>query len=370
MITIDASPPAGPSFFDRLSDFVDYLREAGFDIPTGQVLDAMRAVQSIDIGKQNELLVALRGNFVSTPDDQALFDAVFRQYWLQDDAPGSRKILAPREPVVHHGHETNRHDGDLQVAEAYSARAKAARPNLEEDWAAFDQELETAIRLLKRKHRVRPSRREVPGKQGHRFDLRRTLTQSTRRCFEIAKLARKARKRTKTRFVCLCDVSGSMNAHNRFLLQMILAVQKAVPDSRTIVFSTDASEITSALRQRRIENVLSMIDDMVEHWSSGTHIGRALAGLNRALGGSASRTTVCLIVSDGFDQGEVEEIRLQITRLRRRVRAIVWINPLLGTDGYQPLARGMRAALPHLDHFLPANDALSLLRLVRQLSTV
>jgi uncharacterized protein with von Willebrand factor type A (vWA) domain len=135
-----------------------------------------------------------------------------------------------------------------------------------------------------------------------------------------------------------------------------------------VVFSTRATEITQLLRHQSVAQTLASIGQGARHWSGGTDIGGALAQVNRVVlrEGSAS-STVAIIVSDGYDQGDPTVVRREMEALRRRTRVVVWINPLLGTEGYAPIAQGMRAALPHVDRFLPAHDVASLRALCRTL---
>jgi uncharacterized protein len=151
----------------------------------------------------------------------------------------------------------------------------------------------------------------------------------------------------------------------------MFGVQKGLKNSRTIVFSTRSTEITRMLRHQSVSHTLAGIGQTARHWSGGTDIGAALAQVNREVlrDGSAS-STVAVVISDGYDQGDPAVVRREMQALRRRARVVVWINPLLGTEGYAPIAQGMRAALPYIDHFLPAHDLVSLRGLCRTLVRV
>jgi uncharacterized protein with von Willebrand factor type A (vWA) domain len=149
----------------------------------------------------------------------------------------------------------------------------------------------------------------------------------------------------------------------------MFGLQQRLKSSRTVVFSTRATEISRVLRRRSVRETLAEVSRLARHWSGGTRIGDALAAVNRRIlrEGSAS-STVAVVLSDGYDQGDPRVIAREMEALRRRVRTVVWINPLLGSEGYAPLAKGMRAALPHVDRFLPAHDARSLRSLCRELA--
>jgi uncharacterized protein with von Willebrand factor type A (vWA) domain len=202
-------------------------------------------------------------------------------------------------------------------------------------------------------------------------DFRRSLRKNLHNGMEIVEIARAQRRRRKTRIVMLCDVSGSMDAFNPFLLQLMLGLQQELKNSRTVVFSTQVTEITSLLRRRSVQQMLQEIGAQVWHWSGGTDIGKALAWLNRAVLREGSvQSTVAIIISDGYDNGEPAVIIREMQALRRRVRTVVWINPMFGSQTFTVRASGMRAALPYLDHFLPAFNVQSLRALVRELARV
>jgi uncharacterized protein with von Willebrand factor type A (vWA) domain len=181
-------------------------------------------------------------------------------------------------------------------------------------------------------------------------------------------LARVEPKTRKTRIVMLCDVSGSMDAFNPFLLRLMFGLQQALANSRTLVFSTHVTEITASLRRRSVQETLREVGDTVSHWSGGTHIGGALATLNRTvLREGVGGATVVMILSDGYDNGEVALIEAEMRTLQRQCESVVWINPMYGASTFKVRAAGMKAALPFVDHFLPAFDARSLKILVREL---
>ena len=185
---------------------------------------------------------------------------------------------------------------------------------------------------------------------------------------ELAWVQRRVRK---TRIVMLCDVSGSMDAFNPFLLQLMLGVQKELKNSRTIVFSTHVTEITSLLRRSSVAQTLREVGERVRDWSGGTNIGGALAALNRdVLREGSSRSTIVIVISDGYDNGETSVIEQEMRALRRRARTVVWINPMYGSQTFVPRAAGMRAALPYIDYLLPAFNVQSLKVLVRELTRV
>ena len=166
----------------------------------------------------------------------------------------------------------------------------------------------------------------------------------------------------------LCDVSGSMDVYSRFLVQFLYAVQTELRHVSTFVFSTRLNEVTHLLKSRSFEEALAGIRQEVDSWSGGTSIGSSLYAFDRRFGKQRlSARSVVVIVSDGWDRGDTSLIARAMTSIKRRSYRIVWLNPLAGGHDYQPLAKGMAAAMPYVDYFMPANNLESLVRVARTL---
>ena len=199
-----------------------------------------------------------------------------------------------------------------------------------------------------------------------RVDLRRTLRANLSRA-DLIELRYRERKRRKVRLVVLCDVSGSMDLYTRFLLQFLFAVQNVFASVETFIFSTRLTRITDHLRGRSYRQVLRRLRE-VQDWSGGTRIGDSLAQFNRDWPALVDRRTVVVVLSDGWDTGEPEVLATELLRIKRRAGRVIWLNPLLGNPAYEPLTRGMAAALPLVDHFAAAHNLASLRDLVGRLS--
>jgi uncharacterized protein with von Willebrand factor type A (vWA) domain len=181
-------------------------------------------------------------------------------------------------------------------------------------------------------------------------------------------LAFRNKKLQKKRLLIFLDVSGSMNAYSVFLLKFAYALQNHFRQVDTFLFSTSVVEVSDALRARRLSDALGKLSQLAAGWSAGTKIGASLRELNR-LHSRKLQTgkTIFMILSDGWDTGAPEMLAAELKAIRLRVRKIIWLNPLLGLAEYQPLTRGMRAALPHIDVFAPAHNLQSLLALEKHL---
>jgi hypothetical protein len=216
-----------------------------------------------------------------------------------------------------------------------------------------------------------PSRRLTPAANGPLVDVRRTVATARRHGGEVVRLARQQRKQRKLRVVALCDVSGSMDTYSGYLLQFLHALQGSSSGVRTFVFSTQLHDITAVLRRKRFEEVLERLAAGAGTWSGGTTIGACLRQFNE---GYAARLvgprTVVMVISDGWERGDAGALAREVAALHRRAHRVIWLNPLKGREGYEPLAAGMAAALPHIDHFLPAHSIESLEQLKRTLASL
>jgi uncharacterized protein with von Willebrand factor type A (vWA) domain len=338
------------------------------------VIDACRSLRVIQWQNQDEFRLALRANLASSREEEQTFDQLFAAYWNNTSAntPEGARLMLRTELVrgeFAQGFQ-EAHPELLGRPDSASADEMARELDLAARWNAEAPPIDQIIRALAKRLATRPSRRVQPATRGRRLDLRRSLRANMRHG-EVVTLSHVRRRVRKTRIVMLCDVSGSMDAFNPFLLQLLFGLQKELKNSRTVVFSTRVTEITSLLRRRSIQQTLHAISDQVRHWSGGTDIGGALAALNRSvLREGSARSTVSVIISDGYDNGDPNVVIREMQALRRRVRTVVWINPMFGSQTFKVRASGMRAALPYIDHFLPAFNAQSLRMLVRGLAQV
>ena len=361
--------------FTHLFLFARQLKEKGLKITPARVTDAFRSLEGIDLSNRRDFAEALKANFVSSRKEFAIFSEVFRYFW------GRTGDLPPKEIIsADKGLEG---DKDLQEGPLAAAREDAPPPAERNDekslstgyspqevflvkdfnqYSLEDQgvlEKETA-RLISR-WVMRVSRRRRPAAKGREMDFRRTIRKAVRNGGEILELVRRQRKVKPLKIISLCDVSGSMEASTRFTLQFIFGLQKAFRRSEAFVFSTRLTRITDVVKKNQRMNALTLLGRKVQDWSGGTRLGPCLKTFNEIWGKRmAAGSAVVILFSDGWDRGDPALLEAEMKRLKRRAHRIIWMNPLLGTPGYQPLTQGMRTALPYIDYFLPANDLKSL----------
>jgi uncharacterized protein with von Willebrand factor type A (vWA) domain len=198
--------------------------------------------------------------------------------------------------------------------------------------------------------------------------MRRTVRRALETGGDLSRLAFRERAMRKTKLVVLCDVSGSMDLYARFLLQFLYALQHSFARVETFVFATRLSRITEQLGRRDWREALGDLARDVSDWSGGTRIGESLARFVAEWPRLVDSRTIVIVLSDGWDTGDPEVLGEAMAALHRRAGRVIWLNPLLGSAGYQPLTRGMQAALPHVDVFASAHNLPSLEALVRHLS--
>jgi uncharacterized protein with von Willebrand factor type A (vWA) domain len=197
--------------------------------------------------------------------------------------------------------------------------------------------------------------------------LRRTIRRSISRGGDPIDLSFRGRKLQQQRLVLLLDVSGSMNPYSLFLVRFAYVLQKYFRRVDTFLFSTQLTNITSALRTRQLQDALHALSQEAAGWAGGTKIGESLHKFLMDQSRLLSRNTLFVVLSDGWDTGEPAALAAEISAIKRRVRRLIWLNPLLGMEGYQPVTRGMSAALPYIDVFAPAHNLASLLELEKHL---
>src|SRR5438094_314167 len=233
------------------------------------------------------------------------------------------------------------------------------------DLADRDEVYRLTLKIARRLAR-RISRRRRPSARRGRIDLRRTLRANLTRD-ELIDLRYRRRKRKKVRLVLLCDVSGSMDLYSRFLLQFLFALQSAFSRVETFTFSVRLTRVTDYLRARSYREVLRRLT-AVKDWSGGTKIGESLAEFNRGWPSLVDRRTIVIVLSDGWDTGDPDVLATELLRIKRRAGRVIWLNPLLGNPSYEPLTRGMAAALPLIDRFAAAHNLAALRDLAGSLS--
>lgn len=360
--------------------FCRALRDRGVLLTPADAVDAARALRVIDITRRDELYLALRAVLIGRVEEYPLFDFLFDDFWrdvaADGEGTGPPGWVAPSLPGVQSssglalqrwGDEVSG-EGELVGMPTFGDQEAVA----EKDFSTFGSgelaEIERLAARLARRLTARPSRRWRAVPRRGRIDPRRTTRRALRTRGDVVELSFRKRKPRRTSLVLVCDVSGSMDLYSRFLLQFLYALQNHFNRVETFVFSTRLARITDQLEEGSYRAALRRLARDVQGWSGGTRIGESLRSLLEGWPRLIDHRSVAVILSDGWDTGDPALLSEALRALRRRAGRVIWLNPLLGSPDYQPLTRGMQAALPHVDVFAPVHNLASLEALVGHLS--
>lgn len=371
------------------------LRAEGLCTTVDQELALTRALGSIDISDREQVRWAARACFLRGPHEGPAFELVFERFWSGHklDGPGGPMIehgeTDPRMPGPQHGGESlpqfrlegrSGHllDGGSSRAAQEIPTAGAQEPGqgrrrgvlaayspekieAETRQLSYERDELEAVRALgealRRAHPERPSRRLRPSSRRGRLDLRRTIRRALRTDGEPLRPAWSSSSVRPRRLVLLCDVSGSMERFSRILLASLRAAVAAGIEAEAFVFATGLTRLTETLDDRDVKRALEQARASIGDWSGGTRIGAALADFNRSWGRRGiARGAIVIIFSDGWDRGDPELLGREVRRLQLQSRRLIWVNPRPADIDMQPLAIGMRAAMPYVDDFIPGHD--------------
>ena len=374
---------AGDAVVRKLVTFGRILREAGLEVGPGRLQDALRSLDQVDLTSREEVYHALRCTLVSRRDDIEAFDMAFAAFW--ERAPRTE----PDQPV----------DLGLQASAQPPQRAPSPAPRREDDRPSEDESPPVLVassteEILRRKdfadmtsaelRRVRrliaalpaaaPTRRSHrlrPGHAGDVLDMRRTLRAAIHTEGVPLRLAYRRRKLVPRKLVFLCDVSGSMEPYARAMIMFLEAAARAGRHVEAFAFGTRLSRLTPQLRDLDPVRSLRLAGAAMPDWGGGTRIGESLRAYNEQYGRRGlTRGAVAVVVSDGWERGDLALLDTELGRLHRQTYRLVWVNPLKGHTGFEPLAGGMRVALRHSDVFVEGHNLAALEALAEVLSAL
>ena len=380
--------PAPRDLMRAMLAFGATLRFHGLAVTTGALMDSMRALETIDLLDRNEIYLALRALLVSRAEEQPIFDRCFEAFWQVRNGRGAdfeqtvSELVDPKkdfEPPSLDNIQLNRpdmavtgiEDSEMASAESIDVPGESdIEVSTEQDFATFSadqlEEMARAVAQIAKRLARRRSRRRKPNRRHGIIDFRRSTRANLMRG-EIIELRRRMRRRRKVRLVLICDVSGSMDLYSRFLLQFLYSLQNVFGRVETFTFATKLTRVSDLLRGSSFKSALKRLT-AVRDWSGGTRIGSAIREFNETWGRLVDHRTVVVLLSDGWDTGDPDMLAQELLTIKRRAKRLIWLNPLLGNPTYEPLTRGMAAALPIVHQFAPAHNLASLSMLARQLS--
>ena len=365
------------------------LKQLGVKVSLSQVIDTSRSLNLVDIAEKEDFRALLRSNLISQKEDFPVFDTVFDCFWREQnyERVSMEALEIQGTPTESQAQEGGDEEGlDEAFAESpakenvelenldelsiptYSAQELLNRKDFSEMSVEESRAIARAILLIATKIATQISRRKKHARKGATVDPRWTLRKNIKYGGDVVELVNRKRRIKKTKVVLLCDVSGSMDCYSRFLIQFMYGLQNELWGVETFVFSTSHTRITHMIRTKDIANALEQISGCILGWSGGTNIGRSLQTFNRNFAPAiVTSRTIVVIISDGWDRGDVSLLERQMQDLKRRCKKVIWLNPLLASENYEPLCKGMQAALPYIDLFLSVHNLNSLVALGRTL---
>jgi len=378
-------PPGSGHLFRNLVLFARLLRRLGVDVGPVQLGSLVEATQAIDLRSRLEFRDAAEVVLVRHREQLGIFRRAFDLFWQARDprqlaeldlgllVQRTRESRRPTPFEVPTGEDQGAGEvGDddpvpREVRTWSDADALRRKDFAELDAGELDQ-VRALLATLRWRPEPRRTRRRVASRKGPFLDPRSSLRRSLTKGGEILDLSWRRRKLKPRPLVVLCDISGSMEPYSRVLLQFLYVVTRGMGSVEAFVFGTRLTRITHQLRERDVDAALEAVHHEVVDFGGGTRIGEALSTFNvewgrRVLG----RGATVLLISDGWDRGDPAVLGREMDRLRRSCHRLIWLNPLLGSPRYEPLTRGIRAALPHIDDFLPVHNLESLEQLGRHL---
>lgn len=376
---------------ENIMHFARVLRAAGLPIGPDRVIDALRALEAAGLARREDFYWTLAAVFLSKREQQDLFDQAFHIFWR--DPQMLERIMSLLLPQIYgRTGQAEQEQASRRLSEALYAKREQAEEQGQQQEIEIDAsltfsqsellqhadfesmsgaELAQAKKLIARLRLPIPeaqTRRFRPDARGTGIDLAATLRASLRGGAQIIALKRRSRIKRHPPLVVLCDISGSMSRYSRMFLHFLHAITNDRDRVHTLVFGTRLTNITRHLRNRDVDIAMNRVTAAIQDWAGGTRIGVCLEEFNRKWSRRLlGQNAVVLLISDGLDRDVGAGLGTEMERLHKSCRKLVWLNPLLRYEGFQPRPTGVRAMLPHVDAFLPVHNIESLVDLAREL---
>ena len=366
-------------FTAHLTRFCRALRGHGLLVGPQETADAVQAVERAGLMSEARIYWSLRTLLVSRREQLRTFDRLFYQFWNfepvspRPEPDGGPKTSFGQTRTVGRlprglGVPEDDPDSKDTVIQLIRTGASAHHATGGRDLSSLADgedaaEIQRIAARMVRALASRPGRRRKRHRRKGAPDLRGAMRLSLSTGGDAIRIPRLRRVHRTPRLLLLLDVSGSMDRHARLMLRLAHAVGQQTGRVETFAFSTAITRITRALAAPNFDEALFRAGRAVEHWSGGTRIGESLRVVNTMYEHLEDRFTTVFLLSDGWETGDPVGLARELSRMRLRVRGLVWLNPLAGTEDFEPLARGLQAAMPYVDHFVPAGDVEGLRRL-------
>ena len=379
---------------ENIMHFARVLRKAGLPVGPGQVLDAIRAVMAVGLSNRNDFYWTLHAVFVKHRTQLDVFDQAFHIFWKNPEILERMMQLILPDISDPNAASPDTEEISRRVAEALSSGIGDQPEPQEEEEIEFDATLTwSANEVLGEKdfekmsadeirdaiaavHRMKLPLNEVPTRRfkqsnaGTRVDMRRSMRAALRSGTDFIPLMKRKRRMRRPPLVVICDISGSMERYSRMLLHFMHTVTNDRDRVHTFLFGTRLTSVTRYLRYKDVDEALEKVSEAAEDWSGGTRIGHCLEDFNKFWSRRVlTQGAIVVLISDGLDRDEGDGLTLEMERLHMSCRRLIWLNPLLRYDGFEPKSIGIKAMLPHVDIFQTVHNLNNLNDLTRVLST-
>jgi uncharacterized protein with von Willebrand factor type A (vWA) domain len=379
------TPPTG-QIADNVVGFARALRAAGLPVGPGAVIDALDALQLIEIGRRADVYATLEAVFVKRHEHMLIFEQAFDLFFRAADdwkqmldsvplpdqakkkpAPASRRVQeAMAQPQVSETPQAEQQELKLSVSDKEVLQKK----DFAQMSAAEIAQVTRAIAQMKLPQAELRTRRHQPDPRGLRIDMRRTLRGSLRTGGDIIDIHRLGLIDKPAPIVALLDISGSMSEYTRLFLHFLHAITDARKRVSVFLFGTRLTNVTRALRARDPDEALASCTSTVEDWAGGTRISASLHSFNKLWGRRVlGQGAIVLLISDGLEREADARLAFEMDRLHRSCRRLIWLNPLLRYSGFEAKAQGIKTMLPHVDEFRPVHNLSSIEGLIAALSS-
>ncbi len=372
---------------ENILHFARVLRAAGLPVGPAKVIAALEAVQAVGIEQREDFRTALEAVFIERHEQQALFDQAFELYWRNPrllermmqlllpkvhgrmppspaEAPLPARLAEALAPPRDSGREPKEQELTVDAAFTFSPREVLQGKDFETMTSAELSEVKAMIARLRLPLPELPIRRTVPARHGSAVDLRASLRAMTSGGGSVVPLAWRRRRRRPPPLVVLCDISGSMDRYSRMLLFFLHAITNDNDRVHTMLFGTRLTNVTRHLKRRDVDVAIARVSAAVTDWAGGTRIGACLAEFNRRWSRRLlAQGAIVLLISDGLDSDVGQGLALEMERLAKSCRRLIWLNPLLRYDQFEARPAGIRAMLPYVDEFLQVHNLESLKQL-------
>ena len=370
---------------ENILNFSRILRSAGLSVGPPEVLDAIRALSLVGFSSREDLYWLLFSNFVKRSDQRQIFDQAFHIFWKNpqimermmsmmlpvvrvednDTKQISRRLSDAMRPGVKPLDQENERGSEVEFDASFTFSGDEVLQEKDFEQMSQDEiaQAKKAIQELKLPMPNVRTRRYRRSGRGHKIDMRRTLKGVLREP-ETMPLAFKVNKLRHPPIVILCDISGSMDQYSRMFLHFMHAVTNDRERTHCFTFGTRLTNISRHLRRKDVDLALDSASQSVKDWSGGTRIGYCLKQFNNRWSRRVlAQGAVCILVTDGLDRDQSDGLEKEMDRLNKSVKRLIWLNPLLRYEGFEPKAQGIRKMLPYVDEFKTAHNIKSLVEL-------